>query len=126
MKPPMSSSCPRSLTSSVAVLEAMRFGKPVIDSAKDGNSIDLVPPRTDGPRLRPLRAGSLAAARWSVECRARYVPRANWVRRASALLEEQTPQTAAAALCDVLDVIRRYENRLEEAVRRAKNGGGEG
>ncbi len=89
---------------SVAVLEALRFGKPVIESVRDGNAGDFVRHEVTGLVFDPYEPGALAAA---ME-RAINEPNVfqEFGRRASALMEEQTPRTAAAALRDILTAVQ--------------------
>jgi glycosyltransferase involved in cell wall biosynthesis len=88
---------------SVAVLEALRFGKPVIDSARDGNAGDFVHHELTGLVFDPYEAGALEATM----ARAIANPDAMNAlgRRASELMEEQTPQSAAAALREILQAV---------------------
>jgi glycosyltransferase involved in cell wall biosynthesis len=88
---------------SVAVLEALRFGKPVIDSARDGNALDFVHHESTGLVFEPFERGALGAAM------ERAITEPDLVRalgrRASELMEKQTPQTAAAALREILETV---------------------
>jgi glycosyltransferase involved in cell wall biosynthesis len=90
---------------SVAVLEALRFGKPVIDSARDGNAGDFVRHELTGLVFDPYEAGALETAM------ERAIVEPETIRRlghqVSRLMEKQTPQTASAALCEILEVVRR-------------------
>jgi glycosyltransferase involved in cell wall biosynthesis len=88
---------------SVAVLEALRFGNPVIDSARDGNAGDFVNHEVTGLVFDPHEAGALEATM----ARAIANPDAMHAlgRRASELMEEQTPQSAAAALREILEAV---------------------
>jgi glycosyltransferase involved in cell wall biosynthesis len=88
---------------SVAVLEALRFGRPVIDSARDGNAGDFVHHELTGLVFDPYEAGALEATM----ARAIADPDAMRAlgRRASELMETQTPQTAAAALREILEAV---------------------
>jgi glycosyltransferase involved in cell wall biosynthesis len=85
---------------SVAVLEAVRFGKPVIDSSRDGNSDDSVRNGRNGFIFEPSDTARLAwAMRQFIES-----PRltAEMGRRSAESLSDQTPASAAAALRNVL------------------------
>jgi glycosyltransferase involved in cell wall biosynthesis len=89
---------------SVAVLEALRFGKPVIDSVRDGNAGDFVRHEKTGLIFDPYKPGALEAAM------ERAITEIDTTRkfgqRASELMMEQTPRTAAAALRDVLEAVQ--------------------
>jgi glycosyltransferase involved in cell wall biosynthesis len=89
---------------SVAVLEALRFGTPVIDSIHDGNTGDLVKHETTGLVFDPHDPDALSAAM------ARAVTEPQTVRvlghAAAAAMEKQTPQLAATALRDILELVR--------------------
>lgn len=88
---------------SVAVLEALRFGKPVIDSTRDGNASDFVRHELTGLVFDPCEPRALEAAM------ERAITEPDTLRelgrRASELMEKQTPQTAAAALCEILKAV---------------------
>jgi glycosyltransferase involved in cell wall biosynthesis len=89
---------------SVAVLEALRFGVPVIDSAYDGNAGDTVRHEVTGVIFDPYEPGALAAAMERAVCEpARF---REMGRRAAAQMEEQTPRGAAVALRGVLEAMR--------------------
>jgi glycosyltransferase involved in cell wall biosynthesis len=60
---------------SVAVLEAMRFGKPILDSAFDGNVGDTVLPGQNGLVFDPRSPGELA------ECMTRLIENTDLVKR---------------------------------------------
>jgi glycosyltransferase involved in cell wall biosynthesis len=89
---------------SVAVLEALRFGTPVIDSVRDGNAGDSIRHEVTGLVFDPCEPRALAAAMK----RALLEPEVfrEMGERASAMMEEQTPQTAAAALRDILKAVQ--------------------
>jgi glycosyltransferase involved in cell wall biosynthesis len=89
---------------SVAVLEALRFGTPVIDSMLDGNAGDLVLNEITGLIFDPYDPDGLRTA---ME-RAIVEPAAlrGFARNALSIMEDQTPRTAAAALCDIVRVVR--------------------
>ena len=89
---------------SVAVLEALRFGKPVIDSSRDGNVGDLVRHEHTGLVFDPDVSGALEAAmeRLIVEPDMRQA----LGERVSDLMEAHTPGGAAEALCDVLRAVQ--------------------
>jgi glycosyltransferase involved in cell wall biosynthesis len=88
---------------SVAVLEALRFGKPVIDSARDGNARDLVRHGVTGFVFDPLQPASLEA----VMAHSINAPGTlhEMARRISELMAKHTPQTAAAALSGIVEAV---------------------
>jgi glycosyltransferase involved in cell wall biosynthesis len=94
---------------SVAVLEAMRFGKPVIDSAGDGNAGDLVRDGVNGVVVDPRDAESIARAMRVFIADPGQIE--SMGHAAAAALEELTPDRAAAGLRGVL------EQLLEESRR---------
>ena len=81
---------------SVAVLEAIRFGKPIIDSVFDGNVGDTVLPGQNGLTFDPTRPMELA------ECMSRLIQNADLLGRMSevsqTLMKDRTTQQAAAHL----------------------------
>jgi glycosyltransferase involved in cell wall biosynthesis len=88
---------------SVAVLEAMRFGKPIIDSASDGNSRDLVRDGVNGIVVDPRDVQAIARAmRAFVSDPGRLAAMAE---AAAATVEELTPRRAAIALRGALEEI---------------------
>jgi glycosyltransferase involved in cell wall biosynthesis len=88
---------------SVAVLEALRFGKPVIDSARDGNASDFVRHEQTGLVFDPYEPGALEAAMERAIAEPDTVRHLG--RRASELMEKQTPQSSAAALRKILEAV---------------------
>ena len=90
---------------SVAVLEAVRFGTPVVDSKYDGNVGDVIHDEQTGLVFDPHEPGSLDA----VLERALRDPAALRDLGASAerALVHHTPQTAAATLRDILDAVQK-------------------
>jgi glycosyltransferase involved in cell wall biosynthesis len=89
---------------SVAVLEAMRFGKPVIDSANDGNASDFVRHEMTGLVFDPNQPDALTEAMERAVLEPELFREMG--RRAAAVMDEHTPQTAAIALRDILDVLK--------------------
>jgi glycosyltransferase involved in cell wall biosynthesis len=91
---------------SVAVLEAMRFGKPVIDSAQDGNAHDCA---RDGFNALIFDPGDV---RRLAECMRQFIDDPELASimgaRSEKIMDEHTPDSAALALIDVL-------TRLESA-----------
>jgi glycosyltransferase involved in cell wall biosynthesis len=89
---------------SVAVLEATRFGTPVIDSIHDGNAGDLIKHETTGLVFDPHEPDALPAAM------ARAVMEPHTLRAlgqaAAAAMEKQTPASAATALRGILELVR--------------------
>lgn len=85
---------------SVAVLEAMRFGKPVIDSTQDGNAYDCA---RDGFNALIFDPGN---PRRLAECMRQFVDDPGLARvmgaRSETIMDEHTPDSAALALIDVL------------------------
>jgi glycosyltransferase involved in cell wall biosynthesis len=81
---------------SVSVLEAIRFGKPIIDSVFDGNVGDTVLPGQNGLTFDPTRPMELA------ECMTRLIQNADLLRRMSevsqTLMKDRTTQQGAADL----------------------------
>ena len=88
---------------SVAVLEAMRHGKPVIDSVHDGNTHDLMRHEETGLVCDPTVPGALARA---ME-RACLEPEGfkKMGEHASVVLARHTPRAAAVALRDIIDQV---------------------
>jgi glycosyltransferase involved in cell wall biosynthesis len=85
---------------SVAVLEALRFGTPVIVSACDGNAGDSVRHERTGLVFDPYEAGSLSRAMERLFVEPELFTEMG--KRASAVMDTQTPSTAAAAVQDIL------------------------
>lgn len=85
---------------SVAVLEAMRFGKPIIDSTGDGNAGAFVEPGVNGLVFDPSKPEALA------DCMRSFIADASLARllggRGAKMVEALTPATAAEALIAVL------------------------
>jgi glycosyltransferase involved in cell wall biosynthesis len=85
---------------SVAVLEAMRFGKPVIDSALDGNAHDSTRDRFNALIFDPGEPPQLA------DCMREFIVRPGLAgemgARSKAMMEKHTPDSAALALISVL------------------------
>jgi glycosyltransferase involved in cell wall biosynthesis len=83
----------------LAVLEAMRFGKPVIDSRADGNAGDAVVEGETGFLFDPHDVGALA------DCMARFIDDNSLVvemgARARATVAQQRLDVAAATLADL-------------------------
>jgi glycosyltransferase involved in cell wall biosynthesis len=88
---------------SVAVLEALRFGIPVIDSVRDGNAGDFVRHELTGLVFDPYEPGALEGAMHRAIADLDMVRELS--RRVSELMEKQTPQTAAAALREILGAV---------------------
>jgi glycosyltransferase involved in cell wall biosynthesis len=89
---------------SVAVLEALRFGKPVIDSAYDGNAGDSVRDGINGFIFDPLVPASLETAM------ERFISQPDiaqdFGQRSASVMDKHTPQAAASALRDVLSAVQ--------------------
>jgi glycosyltransferase involved in cell wall biosynthesis len=89
---------------SVAVLEAMRFGKPVIDSALDGNAHDSALDRVNAMIFDPGKPLELA------RCMKEFIVTPSLARemgaRSEAMMDEHTPDSAALALIAVLRQIQ--------------------
>jgi glycosyltransferase involved in cell wall biosynthesis len=90
---------------SVAVLEAMRFGKPVIDSAGDGNAGDVVRDGVNGIVVDPRDVGAIADAMRVFIAEPGRI--AALGAAAAAAVDELTPTRAAAALRGALDELLR-------------------
>jgi glycosyltransferase involved in cell wall biosynthesis len=89
---------------SMAVLEALRFGTPVIDSLRDGNAGDSVRHELTGLVFDPGVWGALEGAMERA-----ITETETWRKmgqRGAAMLEAQTPRMAAAALRDVLSAVQ--------------------
>jgi glycosyltransferase involved in cell wall biosynthesis len=93
---------------SVAVLEAMRFGKAVIDSALDGNAHDTARDRINALIFDPAEPSQLA------DCMRQFIVEPHLAvemgSQSEAIMEGQTPNSAAVALIDVLKRIALVEN----------------
>jgi glycosyltransferase involved in cell wall biosynthesis len=89
---------------SVAVLEALRFGKTVIDSIHDGNAGDLVTHEVTGLLFDPHESGALEAAmeRTITETELRH----NLSEKAATLMERHDPQAAARSLRDIISTVQ--------------------
>lgn len=85
---------------SVAVLEALRFGVPVIDSNADGNVGDFVIHERTGLVIDPSEPASLVAAMRRMLCEPEL---RNYLKREiEALMEQHTPESAATRMLTVL------------------------
>ena len=92
---------------SVAVLEALRFGTPVIDSVRDGNAGDFVRHESTGIIFDPADPNALAEAmEWAIVEPDRF---SEMGKSAAALLEEHTPDAAASRLRDVIRAVAEAE-----------------
>jgi glycosyltransferase involved in cell wall biosynthesis len=89
---------------SVAVLEALRFGLPVIDSRRDGNADDLVLHERTGLLIDPNQPGELAAAMERTIRDPAIVQRLG--RNALRLMSNYTSTSAAEALARIVQTIR--------------------
>jgi glycosyltransferase involved in cell wall biosynthesis len=93
---------------SVAVLEAMRFGKPVIDSALDGNAHDSARDRINALIFDPQKPWRLA------DCMREFVVSPGLARemgaRSEVMMEEYTPNSAALGL---ITALRRMQPAVE-------------
>jgi glycosyltransferase involved in cell wall biosynthesis len=85
---------------SVAVLEAMRFGKPVIDSALDGNAHDSALDRVNAMIFDPRKPSELAGCMREFIVTPSLAPEMG--ARSEAMMEEHTNDSAALALIAVL------------------------
>lgn len=89
---------------SVAVLEAMRFGKPVLDSARDGNAHDTARDGFNALIFDPADARQLA------DCMREFTLTPGLAlemgARSAEILENHTPDSAALGLRDVVTRIR--------------------
>lgn len=88
---------------SVAVLEAMRFGRPVIDSIADGNAHDSVQHGENGLIFDPAKPDDLVA------CMRRFIVDPGLAerlgRRSAEVVEGLTPRAAARALLEALPIL---------------------
>lgn len=89
---------------SVAVLESLRFGTPVIDSVHDGNTGDLVKHEITGLVVDPDDPNALSAAMRRVVMEPRTIRSLGCA--AATAMETQTPQSAAAALRNILERVQ--------------------
>jgi glycosyltransferase involved in cell wall biosynthesis len=89
---------------SVAVLEAMRFGKPVIDSAFDGNARDSTRDRFNALIFDPADPRQLA------HCMREFIVTPDLAlvmgARSNSMMEKHTPDSAALALIAILRRMR--------------------
>jgi glycosyltransferase involved in cell wall biosynthesis len=90
---------------SIAVLEAMRFGKAVIDSVYDGNVGDCVRDQLTGFAFDPYTAGALEAA--MEEMIIDDDARRELGHRAATAMQSLTPRTAAMALNEIIEAVQR-------------------
>jgi glycosyltransferase involved in cell wall biosynthesis len=88
---------------SVAVLEALRFGTPVIDSVRDGNVGDFVIDGVTGRVFDPAEQRSLVGALEAMISRPQ--ERVAMAARVDELMDRHTPTSAATALRDVIEVV---------------------
>jgi glycosyltransferase involved in cell wall biosynthesis len=88
----------------VAVLEALRFGVAVIDSVHDGNVGDLIRHEQTGLVFDPRVPGDLESA--MEEAVREPTAMRRLARRGSALMDEQTPLSAAVELCGTIRAVR--------------------
>lgn len=95
---------------SVAVLEAMRFGKPVIDSTQDGNAGDLVRHDVTGLLFDPNQPNALSAAMQRTISDPALVRRLG--QNTVALMKDVTPYSAGVALRNIIHTVstRQYRN----------------
>jgi glycosyltransferase involved in cell wall biosynthesis len=88
---------------SVSVLEAMRFGKPILDSAGDGNVTDLVCPGENGFVFDPRDAEEIA------RLVRRFIDEPELLvsmgRRSEAIMRSRTPAAAARRVCEVIELV---------------------
>jgi glycosyltransferase involved in cell wall biosynthesis len=96
---------------SVAVLEAMRFGKPVIDSAGDGNAGDPVRDGVNGLVVDPGNVESIARAMRVFIANPGQIR--SMGRAAAAAVEELTPSRAATALRGLLEQLLSEQRRQQ-------------
>jgi glycosyltransferase involved in cell wall biosynthesis len=101
----------------MAVLEAMRFGKPVIDSLADGNAGDTVRDRYNGFLVGPDDPGQLVAAM------RRFVDDPALAKemgpRSKAIIADLTPAGSASRLVELFTSLQE-ETREQPATRAAR------
>ncbi len=85
---------------SVAVLEAMRFAMPVIDSANDGNATDAVRDGINGFVVDPHDVHGIARAMQAFACDSALIHKMGV--KSAEYISSRTPETAAAALREAL------------------------
>ena len=108
---------------SVAVLEAMRFGRPVVDSARDGNAGDTVIDGVNGFIFDPGDVSSLAGAMRQFIERPELVE--NMGARSAECMADRTPTSAANALRSVLlEILERDVSGSRTGSQQASEWGG--